>query len=76
MHIIMIILAFVWASSAVGVFFLFRKEMREQDPRQSEGPLSVRSARRASDGHLTQLSSQNAHIALVHAEERVEQVAD
>ena len=76
MHGVLIILAVVWASSAVGVFCLFRKEMRAQDPPKALGPLSARSVRRASDGHLPELGTQNAHIALVHAEERVEEVAD
>ena len=75
-HSVLVILAVVWTSSAVGVFLLFRKEMRGQDQPRSEAPLSVRSARYAGGGNPTELSSQNAHIALVHAEERVEEVAD
>lgn len=76
MHSVLITLAVVWASSAVGVFCVFRKEMHAHDLPESEGQLGVRSALRASDGHLAELGSQNAHIALVHAKERVEQVPD
>lgn len=76
MHGVLMILAVVWASSAVGVFCLFRKEMRAQDLPQALGPLSASSVRCASDGHLPELGTQNPHVALVHAEECVEDVAD
>ena len=72
MHTVLITLAVVWASSAVGVFWLFRKEMRQEDIPQAEALLGVRSTRYGGDGGLTELCPQNAHIALVHAEEGVE----
>ena len=76
MQSVLTVLALVWVSSAVGVFWLVRKEMRREDLPRADALMSVRSVRYAGDGGLTELGSQNAHIPLVHAEERVEEIAN